>query len=192
MTSPAPWPKPCKKAAQSCDAVLTSGGVSVGDRDFVKLGPGEARRPTGPLVAGGGEAGKTVRLFYLAPSTGRPFSASPATPSPPSFPTRCSPAQSLRLMAGHAHLDRPAWLAIAEVALPRQPDGRLHLARVVCPRPGRRLVGVRPSGGQASHQLRALADANALAFLARRLRRGRRRKRRGHGPRPRRLFAVAD
>ncbi len=53
-------------AARTCDAVISSGGVSVGDRDMVKSRAGRAGGPAGSLVAGGGEAGETVRLFHLA------------------------------------------------------------------------------------------------------------------------------
>ena len=59
--------KTLQEAAQECDALLTSGGVSVGDRDIVrmvveKLGGQHAR-----WLQVGGEAGKTVCIFY-APS----------------------------------------------------------------------------------------------------------------------------
>ena len=152
-------------AVQSCDAVLTSGGVSVGDRDFVKLVLEEL-------------GGQHARWLQVAVRPGKPFAFSTLPPyGAPVFGLPGNPVSalvsyelfarpSLRMMAGHRHLDRPRLRATAEVAMPREPDGRLHLARVrALIRPDGALV-VRPSGGQASNQLRALADANALAFLA--------------------------
>ncbi len=152
-------------AVQSCDAVLTSGGVSVGDRDFVKLVLEEL-------------GGQHARWLQVAVRPGKPFAFSTLPPyGAPVFGLPGNPVSalvsyelfarpSLRMMAGHRHLDRPRLRATTEVAMPREPDGRLHLARVrALIRPDGALV-VRPSGGQASNQLRALADANALAFLA--------------------------
>jgi molybdopterin biosynthesis enzyme len=68
-------------------------------------------------------------------------------------------------MAGHENLDRPRLGARAAVDLLRQPDGRLHLVRVHATDSADGALQVRPSGGQSSHQLHALASANALAFL---------------------------
>jgi molybdopterin biosynthesis enzyme len=68
-------------------------------------------------------------------------------------------------MAGHENLDRPRLAARAAVDLLRQPDGRLHLVRVNAVALAEGTLQVRPSGGQSSHQLHALASANALAFL---------------------------
>jgi molybdopterin biosynthesis enzyme len=67
-------------------------------------------------------------------------------------------------MAGHLSLERPRLPAVAASDMRRQPDGRLHLVRVTV-KAGPAGLEARPSGGQASHQLRALAAANALAFL---------------------------
>jgi molybdopterin biosynthesis enzyme len=67
-------------------------------------------------------------------------------------------------MAGHRSLERPRLPAVAASDMRRLPDGRLHLVRVTV-KTGPRGLEARPSGGQGSHQLRALAAANALAFL---------------------------
>jgi molybdopterin molybdotransferase len=152
------------EAVQHCDAVLTSGGVSVGDRDFVKLvleqlGGQHARwlqvavRPGKPFA------------FSTLPPTGAPVFGLPGNPVSALVSYELFARPSLRLMSGHHNLDRPKIAAIAEVGLPRQPDGRLYLARVRASTRADGSVAVRPSGGQGSHQLRALAGANALAFL---------------------------
>jgi molybdopterin biosynthesis enzyme len=68
-------------------------------------------------------------------------------------------------MAGHLDLFRPEIPAVADEALPRRPDGKLHLVRVVASTADDGRLHVRSSGGQGSHLLRAMALANALALL---------------------------
>ena len=51
------------------------------------------------------------------------------------------------------------------MAIARQPDGKLHLVRVVATTDDDSRLHVRSSGGQGSHLLRAMALANALALL---------------------------
>jgi molybdopterin molybdotransferase len=153
-----------KDAVRHCDAVLTSGGVSVGDRDFVKLvleqlGGQHARwlqvavRPGKPFA------------FSTLPPNGAPVFGLPGNPVSALVSYELFARPSLRFMSGHSHLDRVRMAATAAVDLHRQPDGRLHLARVRAFTGPDGSLAVRPSGGQGSHQLRALAEANALAFL---------------------------
>ena len=72
----------------------------------------------------------------------------------------------LRKMMGvrDGAIHRPRIRAIAEGPLPRHPDGKTHFARV-----NLRWVDGRPlirsAGGQGSHQLSAMAGADALAVL---------------------------
>jgi molybdopterin biosynthesis enzyme len=75
---------------------------------------------------------------------------------------------ALRRMAGRpdGDLDRPAVAAVAAEPLRRRPDGKVHFARVTCSY--ERSAGVfrvRSAGGQGSHQLTAMARADALAVL---------------------------
>jgi len=156
--------KTLQEAAQECDALLTSGGVSVGDRDFVrtvleKLGGQRARwlqvavRPGKPFA------------FSTLPPNGTPVFGLPGNPVSALVSYELFARPSLRLMAGHENLDRPRLAARAAVDLSRRPDGRLHLVRVHAEARPDGALHVRPSGGQGSHQLHALASANALAFL---------------------------
>jgi molybdenum cofactor synthesis domain-containing protein len=151
-----------KRAMASCDALLTSGGVSMGELDYVKKVLDElgqmawmqvAIRPAKPL-AFGIVAGKPV--FGLP---GNPVS------SMVSFELFARPA--LRQMMGYplAELGRPRVRAIADETLSRQPDGTLYLTRVFATYEEDARYHVRSSGGQASHQLRAMALANALALV---------------------------
>ena len=61
-------------------------------------------------------------------------------------------------------LDRPRLQATADEEIRRRPDGKTHYARVVVSvRDGR--LHACSAGGQGSHQLAAMAAANALAVL---------------------------
>jgi molybdenum cofactor synthesis domain-containing protein len=149
-----------QRGVVECDAILTSGGVSVGDFDYVKvvldrLGDMHwwqvAVRPAKPLAFG------TVRGTPVFGLPGNPVS------SLVSFELFARPA--LRQMTGHRDLYRPEVLAVADEPLRRQPDGKLHLVRVVATTGEDGRLHVRSSGGQGSHLLRAMALANALALL---------------------------
>jgi molybdenum cofactor synthesis domain-containing protein len=151
-----------KRGVAACDALLTSGGVSMGEFDYVKkildeLGDMQwmqvAIRPAKPL-AFGVVGGKPV--FGLP---GNPVS------SMVSFELFARPA--LRQMMGFAPslLDRPKVTARADEALPRRPDGKLHLARVIARWGDDNRYHVRFSGGQASNLLRSMALANGLALI---------------------------
>ncbi|MGI8810606.1 MAG: molybdopterin molybdotransferase MoeA [Acidimicrobiales bacterium] len=149
-----------ERGVASCDAILTSGGVSVGDFDYVKtvldrLGDMQwwqvAVRPAKPLAFG------TVAGMPVFGLPGNPVS------SMVSFELFARPA--LRQMTGHQELFRPQVPAVADEALRRRPDGKLHLVRVVATTDDDGRLHVRSSGGQGSHLLRAMALANALALL---------------------------
>ncbi len=159
-----------ERGVAGCDAILTSGGVSVGDFDYVKtvldrLGDMHwwqvAVRPAKPLAFGmvsgpGGRSGHPE---------GTPVFGLPGNPvsSLVSFELFARPA--LRKMMGHQHLFRPEVPAVADEPLRRQHDGKLHLVRVVASTDDDGRLHVRLSGGQGSHLLRAMALANALALL---------------------------
>ena len=72
---------------------------------------------------------------------------------------------ALRSMAGCSVLDRPRLSAVAEVDLPRRPDGKLHLMRVTARTGADGELGVRTVGGQDSHMLHVMAQSNALALV---------------------------
>jgi molybdopterin molybdotransferase len=83
-----------------------------------------------------------------------------------SFELFCRPG--LRQMGGHAadDLDRPIVTAFADEPLKRRQDGKTHFARVECRfdvESGRYIV--RSAGAQGSHQMMAMAAADALAEL---------------------------
>jgi molybdopterin molybdotransferase len=157
-----------RRGVDTCDAVLSSGGVSMGDIDLVKVvldRLGDMRwmqvaiRPAKPLAFGtvrpaGG--GRPVPVFGLP---GNPVS------SMVSFELFARPG--IRRLAGHPaeRLHRPLLAAVTDEPLMRKPDGKVNFARVAATVDGAGVLRVRSSGGQGSHQLGAAARADALAAL---------------------------
>jgi molybdenum cofactor synthesis domain-containing protein len=153
-------------AAGACDAIVTSGGVSMGDVDVVKLVLGRiaemhwmqiAIKPAKPFAFGLLAAGsRAVPVFGLP---GNPVS------SFVSFEALARPG--LRRLQGHADADllRPRVLAVADEGLKRGPDGKLHLVRVTGGFEPDGRLHVRSSGAQGSHQLAASAAAGGLALV---------------------------
>ena len=156
-----------REAARTCDAVVTSGGVSMGDYDVVKAVLSRiaemrwmqiAIKPAKPfafgLLATGAADGGSIPVFGLP---GNPVS------SLVSFELFARPA--LRQMAGHKAIDRPTLVAVAAAPLSRRPDGKTHYVRVRGEFAGDGRYHVTSVGGQGSHQLAATATAQALAVL---------------------------
>ncbi|HUR18933.1 MAG TPA: gephyrin-like molybdotransferase Glp [Acidimicrobiales bacterium] len=146
-----------------CDAIVTSGGVSVGDFDYVKVVLDE-------LSAGSMRwmqvAVKPAKPLAFGVVSGRPVFGLPGNPvsSIVSFELFVRPA--LRRMMGHTVLDRLQVDAVADEGVQRRPDGKLHLVRAHVEwddSDGR--FHVRAAQGQGSHMLRAMALANALAMV---------------------------
>lgn len=148
-----------ERGAGTCDAIVSSGGVSMGEFDFVKRvldRVGEinwmqvAIKPAKPLAFG-----------HIA---GKPTFGLPGNPvsSMVSFEMFARPA--LRQMMGHRVLDRPQVRARAPKGLSRRPDGRVQFFRVVAEWVNDHFE-VLPAGGQGSHQLTGMAGANALAVV---------------------------
>ena len=152
--------------AAECDAVVTTGGVSMGDFDYVKVvldRLGDMRwmqiaiRPAKPLAFG------TIGSTPIFGLPGNPVSCMV------SFELFARPA--LRKMAGQAEMHRRRVKATAAEPLTRRPDGKTHFARVRWHWEDRGTGGesggyiVSSAGGQGSHQLSAMADANGLAVL---------------------------
>jgi molybdenum cofactor synthesis domain-containing protein len=146
----------------SCDALVTSGGVSVGDFDYVKavldrLGRMQwmqvAIKPAKPLAFG------TVGDVPVFGLPGNPVS------SMVSFELFARPG--LRQLMGfppESAVRRPV-RGVAGEALRRRPDGKTHFVRVVASTGDDGRYRVVSSGGQASNLLRAMALANALAIV---------------------------
>jgi molybdopterin molybdotransferase len=152
------------RGAADCDALVTSGGVSVGDLDIVK-------------VVLEKRSGGTMRWMQVGIRPAKPFAfGTLAGPGTPVFGLPGNPVSAMvsfelfvrpgvRQMSGHRVLHRPVVTAGTEVDLPRRPDGKIHFVRARLFLDGGGRWRVRPVDGQDSHQLRAMADANALVVL---------------------------
>jgi molybdopterin molybdotransferase len=155
------------------DAIVVSGGVSVGPYDVVRLAF---------------DAIGHVGLWRVAVQPGKPFAFGHAAVPGRDLPVLLfglpgNPVSSfvtyelfvrpaLRRLAGHARLHRPADRAILEDPVTKS-AGRRGYQRVVAVRDGAGSplrdgagrVRVRLAGGQGSHVLSALAGADALAVV---------------------------
>ncbi len=147
------------RGVETCDAVLTSGGVSMGDYDCVKVVLDEMGDMSWMQVAI-----KPAKPFAFGVVDGTPVFGLPGNTvsSMVSFELLARPA--LRRMMGHTQLHRPRVRATAAAPLRRRPDGKIHFARVVWAY-GDKGYEVQSAGGQGSHQLSSLAAANGLAVL---------------------------
>ena len=149
-----------RRAAESADAIVTSGGVSMGDYDVVKAVLGRIAEMHWMQIAI-----KPAKPFAFGTVDGVPVFGLPGNPvsSLVSFEFLARPA--LRRMMGHADPFRPTVPAVADGGLRRRPDGKVHLVRVVATFAGDGRLHVAPVSAQGSHQLAATALANALAVV---------------------------
>ena len=148
-------------AGATCDAVVTSGGVSMGDFDVVKLVLDRVGKMHWLQIAI-----KPAKPFAFGLLTsGTPLFGLPGNPvsSMVSFELLARPA--LRQMMGHTVIDRPRVTAVADEALGRRPDGKTHFVRVRTRFAADGRVHVTSTGGQGSHQLAATAGADGLAVV---------------------------
>jgi molybdopterin molybdotransferase len=154
-------------AIDRCDAVITSGGVSVGDFDYVS----DALEHLAADDTSGASrvdwyqvAIKPAKPLCFAQVLGTPVFGLPGNPvsSFVSFELFARPA--LRRMMGHGEPFRREVLAVTAQPMPRRVDGKLHLDRVVVKVVDGCYVatGVR---SQESNALAASAGANGLARL---------------------------
>jgi molybdenum cofactor synthesis domain-containing protein len=160
-----------EEALVSCDAVLLTGGVSVGDFDFVKDVFGRFGDPVSWEVAM--KPGKPLAWGMLHAAgprdsdagTGRPVFGLPGNPVSAAVSFEMFARPALRRLLGHADPLRPVLAAVADEPLRRRPDGKLHLVRTVTSAADDGRLHVRSAGGQGSHMLGALAAGNSLVLL---------------------------
>ena len=145
--------------AGRCDALVTSGGVSMGDFDYVKAvldRVGDMRwmqiaiKPAKPLAFG--TIGSTP-VFGL-----------PGNPVSSMVSYELFARSGLRTMMGFPEPIRTAVQGIAVEPLVRHPDGKTHYSRVLA-RYEDGGIRVRSVTGQGSHMLTSMARSNALAIL---------------------------
>ena len=150
----------CARPRPRSDAVVTSGGVSMGDYDVVKAVLGRIAEMRWMQVAI-----KPAKPFAFGTIDGVPVFGLPGNPvsSLVSFEMFARPA--LRRMMGHTEPFRPSDSGDRRRWAPRRPDGKVHLVRVVATFADDGRLHVEPVSAQGSHQLAATALANALAIV---------------------------
>ena len=144
-------------AARDADAILTTGGVSVGDRDLLP-------RLFGPVaVQGFRVALRPARPFAFGTAFGTPLFCLPGNPASAlaAFEELVRPA--VLGMLGKPPVLRPALRAVLGESLPGSP-GSLHLVRAAVWRDGSRLCA-RSAGRQGAGMMHSLAGANAWAII---------------------------
>ena len=151
-------------ATQTCDAVISTGGVSVGDVDHVK---------SAILALGGPRA----RWMQVAIRPGKPFALGVVGPrATPLFGLPGNPVSTrvsfelfvrpaLRRLAGHRDVDRPRFRAVLNEPMARSSDGKLHVVHVEVCVDGDARLRIERVARQGSHLLKGIAGANALALL---------------------------
>ena len=149
-----------RQAAESCDAIVTSGGVSMGDYDVVKAVLGRIAEMTWMQIAI-----KPAKPFAFGTVDRTPIFGLPGNPvsSIVSFEMLARPA--LRRMMGHRKLARQSHVAITDDGLDRRPDGKVHLLRVTATFGDDGRCHVTSARAQGSHQLAATALSNAIAIV---------------------------
>ncbi len=157
-------PKDIEKAISEaigiCDILLTTGGVSMGDYDFVKDILGKvgidlvfwkvAMKPGKPLVFGV----KGEKLFFGLP--GNPVSCMV------SFEIFVKP--SLRKMMGESKIFNPVFTAYLDEDVPYQRDGRYHFARVTVRKENNKFY-VSTTGPQGSGILKSMAIGEGFIVI---------------------------
>ena len=151
--------KKCLLSAIDADIIVTSGGVSVGDYDFVKdvlneIG-GEmvfwkvAMRPGQPLVFG---------MIHKKPTFGLP-----GNPVSSMVSFECFVRPSILKMAGHKKIFRPIVMAHTDEDLSKKEGLRYFLRAVVREEEGRYVACL--TGQQGSGILTSMVHANGLIIL---------------------------
>jgi molybdopterin molybdotransferase len=151
-------------AADTSDVLLTSGAVSVGDYDFVKVVLERVAKERGGAYAWSQVAIKPAKPLAFAMLGTVPAFGLPGNPvsSRVSFELFARPA--LRKLAGRADVLPEPVIATALSPMPRTRDGKLYLDRVrVRVRSGRYVC--EREGLQGSNVLSGMAAANGLALL---------------------------
>jgi len=149
-----------RSGVAECDAVMTTGGVSMGDFDYVKA----VLRRIGDM-----------RWMQIAIKPAKPFAFGTVDGVPvfgfPGNPVSCMVSfelfgrPAIRQMMGHETPIIATESAIADSSLGRGPDGKTHFVRVAGARDRKGQMHVRSSGGQGSHMLWAMSQATALAVV---------------------------
>lgn len=148
---------------RECDAVVSTGGVSVGDVDFVKVVLGELADSEARWMQVAIKPAKPFAFAVVGPRR-TPVFGLPGNPVSTKVGFEMFVRPALRALAGQRVLERPSVTAVLDQPLERASDGKVHLVHVTVVVDGERfhVIDVMRRG---SHLLNAVAGANALAVV---------------------------
>jgi molybdenum cofactor synthesis domain-containing protein len=152
-----------ERGRRTCDAIVSTGGVSVGDADFVKT-------VLADMVDG------NARSMQVAIRPGKPFTFALDASGTPYFGLAGNPVSTLvgfelfvrpalRLLSGRRDVERPVAPMVLDCALPRRRDGKLNLVHVSAQLESDGRFHVKEIARLGSHLLNAIAGANAIAMV---------------------------
>ena len=158
---PASLERALKDAARDADAVITSGGVSVGEADFIRALLGKlgevvfwkiAMKPGRPMAFGRiAHAGNQAQFFGL-----------PGNPVAVMVTFYQFVREALLVLSGRSGDCAPPLLQAPCTASIKKSPGRTEFQRGLLARDGRGRWSVRPTGAQGSGVLRSMAEANCF------------------------------
>lgn len=150
-----------RKAAQSCDAVITSGGVSMGEFDLVKAVLAEIADMTWMQVAI-----KPAKPLAVGTIEGTPIFGLPGNPVSCMVSYELFARPALRKMAGHSKDDlyRRTITTSSNTQISRRADGKTHFYRTLL-QTSENGLKADLAAAQGSHQLLAMARAEGLAVI---------------------------
>ncbi|WP_298209930.1 gephyrin-like molybdotransferase Glp [Ferrimicrobium sp.] len=149
-------------AVETCDALITSGGVSVGDFDYTKA---VLRELSDNQITWFQVAIKPAKPFAFGRVGDTPVFGLPGNPVSALVSFELFVRPSILQMLGAKQLFRPTLQARTTVTLDHKPDGKLHLIRGLVEQDGVGGLRVTPQGQQGSHVLTGLAQSNAFILL---------------------------
>lgn len=153
-----------ERVAKECDAIISTGGVSVGDVDHVK----------GVITELGGA---TARSMQVAVRPGKPFAFGRIGPRHvPAFGLPGNPVSTrvsfelfvrpaLRVLGGHREIERLNVDAVLDCELSRAKDGKLHVVHASARIHDDGRVHVESTVRPGSHLVSAVAGANVLVLV---------------------------
>jgi molybdenum cofactor synthesis domain-containing protein len=153
-----------ERGLRTCDAIVSTGGVSVGDADFVKSVLADLVGDSARSMQVAIRPGKPF-AFAIDPSSGTPFFGLAGNPVSTLVGFELFVRPALRRLAGQSELDRPNASMILDCPLPRRRDGKLNLVHVTARWEGDGRLHVKSASRLGSHLLNAIANANAIAVV---------------------------
>ncbi len=150
------------KASKECDAVVTSGGVSVGDFDYSKkvleeISSNQMRWMQISI--------KPAKPFTFGMIGSKPLFGLPGNPVSALVSFELFARPSIAMMMGNPNPFRTVTKALVPEGIKRSSDGKIHFLRSTVRFDQNGKLQCEVNVGQSSHMLSSLAHSNALAVV---------------------------